>query len=147
MLKLTQLVGFASGGGGGTDATPNAIDFNDISDAGITASAFTNVVTISGIDTTITVRLTVTSAMSGQRPVYVYRDGGWVSTTTSGTTVDVTMTNNQTLQYGFANSQNSTTWSGTATVTNESDAGAVLDSFTYTLTDTGSGGGVAVMTL
>lgn len=69
MLKLTQLVGFASGGGGGTDATPNAIDFNDISDAGITASAFTNVVTISGIDTTITVRLTVTSAMSGQRPV------------------------------------------------------------------------------
>lgn len=147
MLKLTQLVGFASGGGGGTDATPSAIDFDDISDAGITASASTNVVTILGIDTTITLRLTVTSAMSAQRPIYVYRDGAWVSTNTSGTTVDVTVTNNQTLQYTFANSQNSTTWSGTATVTNENDAGAVLDTFTYTLTDTGSGGGVAVMTL
>ena len=42
----------------------------------------------------------------------------------------------------FTNSQNLTTWSGTATVTNESDFGAVLDTFTYTLQDTGTAVGV-----
>lgn len=146
MLTLTQLIGFGSGGGGGTDATPNAIDFNDISDSGITASAFTNVVTISGIDTTITLRLTLTVAMASGRSVLVYRDGAFVSSSSSGTTVDVTVTNNQTLQYGFTNSQNFTVWSGTATVTNQSDFGATLDSFTYYLEDTGTGGS-AVVTL
>lgn len=137
MLKLTQLVGFG-GGGGGIDATPNAIDFNDVSDTGFIASAFTNLVTITGIDTTITLRLTLTVAMSSQRTVTVYRDGLFVSQGTSGTTVDVAMTNGQTLQYAFTNSQNSTTWTGTATVTNETDGGATLDTFAYTLTDSGS---------
>ena len=56
----------------------------------------------------------------------------------SGTTVDVAMTNGQTLQYAFTNAQDITTWSGTATVTNVSDGGATLDTFAYTLTDTGS---------
>jgi hypothetical protein len=137
MLKLTQLIGFGTGGGG-TDATPDAIDFNDISDSGFVASAFTNVVTISGIDTTITLRLTLTVAMSSVRTVDIYRNGSYVGSGTSGTTVDVAMTNGQTLQYAFTNAQDNTTWSGTATVTNLSDGGATLDTFTYTLIDTGS---------
>jgi hypothetical protein len=137
MLKLTQLAGFGSGGGG-TDATPDAIDFNNIADAGLTASAGTNVATITGIDTTITLRLTLTSAMSGLRVVSVYRDGGFVSQGSSGSTIDVTMTNGQTLQYFFTNAQDLTTWSGTATVSNLSDGGATLDTFTYSLQDTGS---------
>src|SRR5262245_46889087 len=118
MLKLTQLIGFGSGSGGGTDVTPNAIDFTDIADSGFTASAFTNVVTITGIDATITLRLTVTVAMASNRTILVYRDGGFVGSGNSGTTIDVTMTNNQTLQYAFTNSQNLSTWSGTATVSN-----------------------------
>lgn len=137
MLKLTQLVGFG-GGGGGVDATPNAIDFNDISDTGFVASAFTNAVTITGIDTTVTLRLSLTSGMSGLRTVDVYRDASYVTTGSSGTTVDVTMTNGQTLQYGFTNQQDGTNWSGTATVLNISDGSAVLDGFTYNLFDTGS---------
>ena len=137
MLRLTQLIGFGTGGGG-TDATPDAIDFNDISDSGFTASAFTNVVTISGIDTTITLRLTVTSAMTANRAVYVYRDGVLDSYGTSGTTIDVAIMNGQTLQYAFTNAQDLSTWSGTATVSNVSDGGATLDTFTYTLQDTGS---------
>lgn len=144
MLKLTQLAGFGSGGGG-TDATPNAIDFNNISDSGFTASAGTNVVTITGIDTTITLRLTLTSGMSGLRVVTVYRNGAFVSQGTSGTTIDVAMTNGQTLQYFFTNSQDASTWSGTATVTNLSDGGATLDTFTYTLQDTGEEVGVDVV--
>jgi len=141
---LTQLVGFGSGSGGGTDATPDAIDFGNISDAGFTASAFTNVVAIGGIDTTITLRLSLTVAMAAQRTVSVYRDGAFAVAANSGTTVDVTVTNNQTLQYAFGNSQNLSTWSGTATVTNESDGGATLDTFTYTLQDTGAPVGVGV---
>ena len=142
MLKLTQFIGFGSGGGGGTDATPDAIDFNDISDSGFVASAFTNVVTIGGVDTTITLRVSLTSGMTSFRLVDVYRDGTFVSQGSSGSTIDVDVTNGQTLQYAFTNSQNSTTWSGTATVTNLSDGGATLDTFTYTLTDTGNPVGV-----
>lgn len=138
MLKLTQLVGFASGGGGGIDATPNAIDFDNISDIGFVASAATNIVTITGIDTTITLRLTLTAAMSASRTVIVYRNGAFVTSVTSGMTVDVAMMNGQTLQYVFMNSQNLSTWSGTATVSNLSDGGATLDTFTYSLQDSGS---------
>ena len=137
MLTLTHLIGFGSGGGG-TDATPNAIDFNDISDVALDPAASTNTVTITGIDTTITLRLTLTSAMSGLRLVYVYRDSGFVGSGSSGTTFDVAMTNGQTLFYSFFNAQDNSTWSGTATVSNLSDGGAVLDTFTYTLQDTGS---------
>lgn len=146
MLMLTQLVGFGSGGGG-TDATPTAIDFNDISDVSTEAAAFTNTVTISGIDTTITLRLTLTSAMSAFRVVEVYRNGAFVSEASSGTTVDVTITNGQTLMYAFYNSQDVSTWSGTATVTNLSDGGATLDTFAYTLHDTGSEVGVDAVVL
>ena len=140
MLKLTQLIGFGSGGGGGTDVTPLPIDFNDISDAAIVASAATNTVTISGIDTTITLRLTLTVGMTSQRVVDVYRDGTFVAQGTSGAAVDVTVTNGQTLLYNFTNSQNNTTWFGTATVTNVSDGDVVLDTFAYSLQDTGTGG-------
>lgn len=142
MLKLTQLIGFGSGAGGGTDVTPDAIDFGDIADSSFIASAFTNAVTISGIDTTITLRLSLTSAMTSLRTVEVYRDSTFVTQGSSGNTIDVSMTNGQTLQYAFTNSQNNTTWSGTATVTNLSDGGATLDTFTYTMTDTGSPVGV-----
>lgn len=137
MLKLTQLAGFGSGGGG-TDATPDAIDFNDIADSGLTASAATNVVIITGIDTTITLRLTLTAAMSASRTVAIYRSSAFVASGNSGTTIDVAMMNGQTLQYHFTNSQNLSTWSGTATVSNLSDSGATLDTFAYELQDTGS---------
>lgn len=145
MLKLTQLAGFGSGGGG-TDATPDAIDFNDISDTGFTASAGTNIVTVTGIDTTITLRLTLSESMTGTRTVSVYRNSSFVSQGSSGTTIDVTVTNGQTLQYLFTNALNNTTWSGTATLSNLSDAGATLDTFAFTLQDTGNEGVDVVVT-
>jgi hypothetical protein len=149
MLKLTQLAGFGSGGGG-IDVTPDAIAFDDISDVGLTASIGTNVVTITGIDTSVTLRLTLTSAMTGLRNVYVYRNGTFLTCGSSGMTIDVAMLNGQTLQYYFVNSQDLSEWQGTATVSNVTDGGAILDAFTYYLQDTGSapvgggGGGVGV---
>lgn len=138
MLKLTHLAGFAAGA---ADVTPNAINFTDISDVGETASAMTNAVTISGIDVTITLRLTLSVGMSPSNIVDVFRNGVAVGQGTSGTTLDVTITNGQTLEYAFTNVADLTTWSGTATLTNLSDANAVLDTFTYSLQDTGAGGG------
>jgi hypothetical protein len=143
MLTTTQLIGFGSGGGG-TDVTPGAIAFDDVWDQGFVASAATNVQTVSGIDTTITLRLSVSVAMSSVQTIRVYRSGVLVATASSGSFVDVGMTNDQTLQYLFTNSANFTEWTGTATLTNRSDGDAVLDMFTYYLYDTGSSVGVGV---
>lgn len=139
MLKLTHLAGFAVGGG--PDTTPAPIDFTDIADAGVTASAGTNVVTVTGISVPITLRLTLSDGMSALHVVHVYRDGVQVAEGTAGTTVDVTIANNQTLQFIFTNAQDNTLWSGIATLTNLSNAGATLDTFAYDLQDTGTGGG------
>lgn len=143
MLKLTQLVGFGAGGSG-VDKTPAPVDFTDIADAGVTASAGTNVVTITAIDLPITLRLTVSEPMSAERTVSTYRDGVLAATANAGTTTDVVMTTGQTLQYVFVNAQDNTTWSGTATLTNVTDGNATLDTFAYSLQDTGSGGGGGV---
>lgn len=139
MLKLTHLAGFSVGGG--PAATPDPIDFNDIADAGVTASAATNVVTVTGIGVAIVLRLTLSDAMSAQQTVEAYRDGVLVAEGASGTTIDITIANNQTLQFIFTNALNTVLWSGIATLTNLSDAGAVLDTFAYDLQDTGTGGG------
>jgi hypothetical protein len=79
--------------------------------------------------------------MSISNIVDVFRDGLAVGQGTSGATIDVTIGNGQTLQYAFTNVADNTTWSGTATLTNVSDANAVLDTFAYSLQDTGAGGG------
>lgn len=139
MLKLTHLAGFAAGGGPGV--VPDPIDFADIFDAGVTATAGTNVVTVTGITVAITLRLTLSVAMSPLKVVEVYRDGSLFALGSSGTTVDVTIANNQTLQFIFTNADDNTTWLGTATLTNLSDAGQTLDTFGYSLQDTGTGGG------
>ena len=140
MLHLTHLIGFGAGSSG-ADKTPDAIAFADIFDAGVTAAASTDTVAITGIDVAITLRLSLTAPMSSERIVTVYRDGTPVETASSGTTVDVVMTNGQTLQYLFVNAQDNSTWNGTATVTNLTDASATLDTFAFLLQDTGSGGG------
>jgi hypothetical protein len=138
LLKLTHLAGFAAGA---ADVKPNAIDFTDISAIGETASAMTNTVTITGIDVPIALRLTLSSAMSVFNIVDVFRNGVAVGQGTSGTTIDVTVTNGQTLEYAFTNAADATTWSGTATLSNLTDANTVLDTFTYALQDIGGGGG------
>jgi hypothetical protein len=56
----------------------------------------------------------------------------------AGTTLDVAVANGQTLQFTFTNTTDGTTWSGTATVTNLTANGATLDTFAYSLQDTGS---------
>lgn len=139
MLTLTQLAG--CGAGGTNTVTPQPIDFSDVVDAGVTASAGTNVVTIQGVDLAITLRLTLTSQMSSLQVLHVYRNGTEIASGTSGTTMDVVVSNGQSLQYFFTNAEDNSLWSGTGTVTNLSYGGATLDTFSYSLQDTGTGGG------
>jgi hypothetical protein len=138
LLKLTHLGGFAAGA---ADVRPNAVNFTDISVLDNPASGATNVVTFTGIDVTIALRLSLSSNMSFDNIVDVFRDGSPVAQGTSGATIDVSVANNQTLQFTFTNTMPVTTWSGTATLTNLTDANAVLDTFTYALTHIGGGGG------
>lgn len=140
MLHLTQLAGFGAQSAN-ADFTPNPITIANIADAGFVATAQTNTVTITGIDASVTLRLTLSAAMSPERTVDAWRDGELVNQGTAGSTIDVTLTNAQTLHYAFANAADLTTWSGTATLTNLTDANAVLATFTFALQDTGSGGG------
>ncbi|MDZ4739130.1 MAG: hypothetical protein SGJ03_04420 [Alphaproteobacteria bacterium] len=140
MLHLTQLSGFASHSAA-ADVTPDPITIPNIADAGFVASAQINTVTITGIDASVTLRLTLSAAMSPQRTVDAWRDGTLAGQGTAGSTIDVTLTNTQTLHYTFTNATDLTTWSGTATLTNLTDANTVLASFTFNLQDTGSGGG------
>ncbi|MFM9863663.1 MAG: hypothetical protein ACKVRO_08650 [Micropepsaceae bacterium] len=139
MLKLTNLSGFAAGGG--PDATPDALAFGSIFDAGVTASAATNVATVTGLGVAIALRLTLSSDMTDLQVVHVYVNGLQVAEGTSGATIDVNVANNQTLQFIFTNADDNTIWAGTATLTNLSDAGVTLDTFDYWLQDTGLGGG------
>lgn len=138
MLKLNHLSGF---GGGASDVTPAPVAFADIAEIGAPPSALTNTVTIAGIDVTITLRLTLSAGMSFLNIVDVFRDGVAVGQGTSGSTLDVTIANGQTLHYAFTNAADGTTWAGTATLTNRSDNNAVLDTFAYSLQHIGGGGG------
>ena len=140
MLHLTQFAGFGAQSAA-ADVTPNPINIPNIADAGFVASAQTITAAITGIDAGVNLRLTLSSAMSPERTVDVYRDGTPAGQGTAGSTIDVTLTNTQTLHYAFSNAADLTTWSGTATLTNLTDANTILASFTFNLQDTGSGGG------
>ena len=140
MLTLTQLTGFA-GSAQAADVTPNPVSIGDLSAAGFVATALTNAITITGINAPITLRFQLSSALSAARTLTLYRDGTPVVVGDTGTSVDVTVTNGQVLQAEFANALDLTTWFGTASLINTTDANALLSTFTFSLQDTGSGGG------
>ena len=140
MLQISNLTGFGAINAG-TDVTPNPITIQDIADAGFVASAMTNLVSVSGIDTSITLRLTLSAPLSINRVLGILRDGALVSQSTTGNFADVTLSNSQTLQFELTNALDLSTWSGVATLTNLSDAGSLIATFNFALQDTGSGGG------
>lgn len=140
MLQLTHLAGFMAFAPG-SDITPNPVSIPDIANAGFVASAQTVPVIITGIDTQVTLRLTLTAALSSARIIAVYRDATLAAQADAGNFIDVTISNAQSLTYEFVNALDLSFWSGTATLTNLSDANATLATFAFTLHDTGSGGG------
>jgi hypothetical protein len=140
MLQSTQLAGFGAQALA-ADVTPNAITIGDLSAAGFVATALTNAVTISGINSAVTLRFSVSTSMTPARTLTVFRDGTPVAIGDSGNAVDVTVTNGQVLQAELANALDLTTWTGTVSLINLTDANTSLTTFAFSLQDTGSGGG------
>jgi len=104
-------------GGGGSDVTPNAVTFGDI--VGFSSPVNSNLVTITGIDTTITLK--VSFAAEGTFS-YVVNGGTEIDASVQDT---FTIQNNNTLifkHYSFPGG------SASYTVTNLSDSSAVLGS-------------------
>lgn len=122
------------------DPNPNAINWADCSDYNFGTAAAATSATITGINTTITLRLTLTTGSAVRRRLLVYVGGANViSTVAVQSTYDFTVTNGQAVQFNFEATQQyspkqlSTIWNGTATVTNLT-TGVDLDTFAYNVT-------------
>ena len=120
-------VGTASGNklvyaAGGTDVTPSAVNWANI---GPTSSPGSNAnQTISGIDTTIS----ISASLSGPGNLFYDLSGaGFVAYT-----APFGVTNGQTLRWQVTSDLGNVT--GTATITNDSDGSATLDTFAYDVT-------------
>ena len=118
---------------GGGDVTPSAINWTDLSVTSGSGIETTIEQTIAGINSPITVRAAWTSTSS--TPCY----GRWLKNgvavqSPQASPVEVTAISGDKLQWSSyaANSHPSGNYdTGTVTVTNQSDSGASLDTFTY----------------
>ncbi len=106
-----------------TDVTPNSVNWGNIG-PGFSPQVNSNQ-TISGINTTITLEVNYTG--SSVFMYYRINSGSYTLISSGG---QFTVSNGQTVNFQ-AITTNPTTVSGTVTITNESDGGASLDTFTY----------------
>ena len=113
---------------------PAWANITDTQESPTNATATTNTDTIDGITGSVSLLITLTQAMSSTRTLAIIVDGATVTTENTGTTVEFIVAPGATVSFKFTNTDNSDQiWSGTATVTNLSDGGATLDTFTYSL--------------
>lgn len=114
----------------GSDVTPTAVNWANISES-TTGTGSNATQTIAAIDAPITLRASWTS--SGSTPtLYVYRNGALLASS-STSPIDFTVSVGQTVNFAVS-VPSSGSASGTVTVTNQSDAAATLDTFTYAVT-------------
>lgn len=118
----------------GVDATPDAVNWNDIT-ASTNSSpvlALTNVQTINSINVPITLEADYTGPGVVTFTLSVSVNGGAFTALNSGDTFVVH--NGDTVQFrGAKTGANLGTCSGTVTVKNNTDGGAVLDTFAYSI--------------
>lgn len=131
MLNLTQLTGFGGGSTTPADVTPDAIDITNISGTDFVLS---NVVSISGINQSIVLRATCSSASGAATgEIAQLRNGAEISSAlmTNGSFCEGSFVNGDTLR--FAVEVSGSPGQGrtcTVTLSNQSDGGAVIDTFT-----------------
>lgn len=112
----------ATGGGGGGDVTPNAVDWDDVAAPG----GSTNTVTITGINTAIDLSISWTG-YPGAGAFDVYKNDSSTSLADNGSPFTLSVSNNDEI-YFYASS--TAVASISVTVTNASDGNTVLDTFT-----------------
>ncbi len=136
MAVVLFIQSYASGGGGGSDVTPDAVNWGNIASAQTGLGYATNEDTeqlISGIDATIQIKAAWTSTSSNPARGQWFKNGVAVQGATASP-VYVNVANNDSLFFALytaftAPSGNYDT--GIVTVTNESDGGVTLDTFTF----------------
>lgn len=112
------------GGGGGTDVTPNAVNWNNISTAG--SSGSTNNVTITGIDTSITLEASFTRDDEAYTLRAIVNEVIVDGPDSAPGTLTFAVTNGDVIRFEASGGQ---TRDSVATVTNVSDNNTVLDTF------------------
>lgn len=148
--KISILAKKATGGGGGTDVIPNAVNWRNISYNGLNDTCIVAVQQITGINTEITLRVDTTSAddrdffwfvedtpsfpESDPDPdlgtLYYYVDSlliGSYATINSGTGITFTVTNNKYVTFAVGPPLGAS--GETITIKNSSDSNTVLDTF------------------
>lgn len=123
--------------GGLRDVVPAAVDWTNIFD--ISSPGVTNTQTISGISQAISLRAEIsgfTSTGTGGRQLIAYVNGVSVGNVTAanGAQINFNVNNGDTVFFettqGGLRGSPLPTWGGTVTVTNQSNGGATLDTFT-----------------
>jgi hypothetical protein len=120
--------------GGGSDVTPNAVNWNDVSAPG----GSTNTVTITGINTAINLSISWTG-YPGTGAFDVYKNDSPISLPGEGSPYTLSVSNNDEIYfYAFSSGDLA---SISVTVRNASDGNTVLDTFTINVGEEGGGGG------
>jgi hypothetical protein len=117
----------------GSDVTPGAANWTNITN--YRGSGTTNSQTITGLDTPVTFRASWTT--SGDTNIGYWTKNG-VAEAAGVSPRDVVINNNTTLTFTVETLATPASTSGTVTVTNLSDGGASIDTFTYLVEDMGS---------
>ena len=119
--------------GGGSDVTPNAVNWNDVSAPG----GSTNTVTITGINTAINLSISWTG-YPGTGAFDVYKNDSPISLPDEGSPYTLSVSNNDEIYFSASSIAVA---SISVTVTNASDGNTVLDTFTINVGEEGGGGG------
>ena len=129
--SISEFYGYSN-----TDTTPDAVNISNMNYTGALTLRNSNTVTISGIDSDITLRFTVTSTnLSGTRTFRISKNGVTVKSFNSAGTHDETFSDGDTLQ--LITTAFSGVVSGSCNTTNESDGGASIDTMTFYHSKTG----------
>lgn len=140
-VVFIQQIEFASGGG--SDVTPGAMDWDNITPTNVFGEELTNIETVAGIDAPSQFRATWTSTSSNPSAGCWIKNGVRQGMVLSPAYVNVVA--GDTLQFvlnsfltAAPSSGNYDT--GTVTVVNLTDGGASIDTFTYTVQYVFAGG-------
>lgn len=126
MLAASTQQGTAAAPPSGPDVTPNSVNWGNLSND-VTGVDNNSNQTISGIDTTISLKYSISGSSITVK--YSKNNGGYI-TLSPGSTFSVS--SGDTVKWQGSTSA-STTRSGTITVINASDSDDTLDTFTYSL--------------
>jgi len=130
------------------DVSVGAMDWTNINITTISSTASSNVLTVSGINTAITIRWSIAlgTSISVNRRFYIYKNGIEVNSggNPAGGNVDISVVAGDTLSYSTYNTVSSTAADFLWHVTNLSDGGAAIDigsAYHYKTASGGGGGG------